>query len=83
MGIWRSSRLWRRASAIVVLAGLSGLIVFWRFSAHSAPVPLHPLRIGFESNPPVQIRTENEFSGLGVETTRKSMVLIHYLAIGA
>jgi PAS domain S-box-containing protein len=33
---------------------------------------LHPLRIGFESNPPVQIRTENEFSGLGVETVSEA-----------
>jgi PAS domain S-box-containing protein len=31
-------------------------------------VPQRPLRIGFEVNPPFQIRSENGFSGLSIET---------------
>ena len=37
-----------------------------------ATCPRRPLRIGFESNPPVQIRTDNGFSGLGVETVNEA-----------
>jgi PAS domain S-box-containing protein len=36
------------------------------------PVPQHPLRIGFESNPPVQILTDSGFSGLGVDTVNEA-----------
>ena len=38
----------------------------------SPPIPKRPLRIGFESNPPVQIKTANGFAGLAVETVSEA-----------
>src|SRR5262249_6240835 len=65
--LWFSGRL-RRATAIVGACGAIGLFAFWYFATPVPPVPQHPLRIGFEDNPPVQIRTDTGFSGLSVET---------------
>jgi len=50
----------------------AGVAAFWYFSTWQPPVPNRTLRIGFESNPPVQIRTENGFSGLAVETVNEA-----------
>ncbi len=58
---------WRRVGA-VLLAGTVGAVALWYFTTRLPPIPRRPIRIGFEPNPPVQIRTDNGFSGLAVET---------------
>jgi hypothetical protein len=58
---------WRRLGA-VLLAGTVGAMALWYFTTQLPPIPRRPLRIGFEPNPPVQIRTDSGFSGLAVET---------------
>jgi PAS domain S-box-containing protein len=47
-------------------------VALWYFATRLPPIPRRPLRIGFESNPPVQIRTENGFSGLAVDTVNEA-----------
>jgi PAS domain S-box-containing protein len=49
---------------------LAVLLAIALFHGRSAPTPTGPLRIGFENNPPVQIRTAEGFSGLSVEIVR-------------
>lgn len=61
MGLLRSGSRWW----LVGLAGVAGLVAPCNGRASSAPQ--RPLRIGFENNPPVQIRTSSGFSGLSVE----------------
>jgi PAS domain S-box-containing protein len=65
------SRRWKRASLILAAAS-AAVVVLWFFSTRPPPVPQRMLRIGFESNPPVQIRTENGFSGLAVDTVNEA-----------
>jgi PAS domain S-box-containing protein len=58
---------------ILVSAGLVGGLAFWYFADRFRPVPQGLLRIGFESNPPVQIRSaDGGFGGLGVETLNQA-----------
>src|SRR5215469_1956054 len=57
-----------RASAIVGVVGSATLIAVLRVAVPVPSVPERPLRIGFEENPPVQIRTAGGFSGLSIET---------------
>jgi two-component system cell cycle sensor histidine kinase/response regulator CckA len=59
---------WRRVGAVLLVAGIVGALAFWYFATRLPPIPHRPLRIGFEPNPPVQIRTDSGFSGLAVET---------------
>jgi len=66
------SRRWKRASGILAVAASAAVVVLWYFSTRLPPVPQRTLRIGFESNPPVQIRTENGFSGLAVDTVNEA-----------
>lgn len=65
-----SHLFWKRGaligSAAVVAVGI------WYFSVQSPDIPDRPLRIGFESNPPVQIRTEHGYAGLAVETVTEA-----------
>ncbi len=56
---------------IVAMAGGMAGIAFWYFSTRLPPVPQRTLRIGFENNPPVQIRTGNGPSGLAVEAVNE------------
>src|SRR5579864_2304410 len=58
----------RRISAIFFVAGIAGALALWYFTTSMPAMPRRPLRIGFEQNPPVQIRTDSGFSGLAVET---------------
>ena len=60
---------WRTAGCVAV-CGLAGLLAFRYFVPATPPVPQRPLRIGFEENPPVQIRAGSGFSGLSVETVK-------------
>jgi hypothetical protein len=55
--------------AAIVLATILGV---WFYATRLPPIPNRPLRIGFEKNPPVQIRTPNGFSGLAVETVNEA-----------
>ena len=72
MNLWSVSRRWKRASLIFAVVASAAVAVLWYFSTHPPPVAQRTLRIGFESNPPVQIRTENGFSGLAVDTVNKA-----------
>jgi PAS domain S-box-containing protein len=63
---------WKQAGAIVIVAAIAVSFILWRFPTRVQPVPKEPLRIGIESNPPVQIRTGSGFSGLAVETVNEA-----------
>ena len=56
------------AASVVLVGGLA----LWYFSDRFPPIPQRTLRIGFEQNPPVQIRTEEGFGGLAVETLNQA-----------
>src|SRR5215469_12383659 len=68
---WFSSRR-LRVCAIAGAAALAGLAAIWRLTASPPAVPNHLLRIGFEDNSPVQIRTESGFSGLAVDAVNEA-----------
>jgi len=61
-----------RAIAIGGAAAVAGLLGLWLFNGRSQVILTHPLRIGFEENPPVQIRTPSGFSGLAVEIVNEA-----------
>src|SRR5436190_10621315 len=58
---------WTRNIAIITVVAIASLLTVWRFNTREPALPTRPLRIGFENNPPVQIRTATGFSGLSVE----------------
>ena len=62
----------RRGDVIIVVTGIAIGLAFWFSSTRPPPIPYRPLRIGFEHNPPVQIRTAGGFEGLAVETVREA-----------
>lgn len=80
MGLWRSASPWR----LVVLAGVAGLVTPSNGSVSAAPQ--RPLRIGFENNPPVQMRTSSGFSGLSVEivseAARRARIQLQWIETG-
>ena len=55
------------ALPILLILGTAGGLSYWYFANRVPPVPRRTLRIGFEPNPPFQIRTESGFSGIAVE----------------
>jgi len=59
-------------SLILALGASAAVIAFSYFSTRLPPVPQRTLRIGFESDPPVQIRTQNGLAGLAVETVSEA-----------
>lgn len=61
-----------RMSAIVGTVALATLIAVWYVAPRVPLVAERPFRIGFEENPPVQIRTASGFSGLSVETVSEA-----------
>ena len=63
----RPVRRWNWAGWITGAGATVALFTFGCSAVHSPPLPRHSLRIGFENNPPVQVRTSSGFSGLGVE----------------
>jgi PAS domain S-box-containing protein len=69
MSLLRSRQL-PRTKPIVGLAWIAGLAATYNGALCAAEQP--PLRIGFEDNPPVQIRTSSGFSGLSVETVSEA-----------
>jgi PAS domain S-box-containing protein len=63
-----NSRWFKRISVIFATVGIAGTLAFWYFANRLPPIPRRPLRIGFEVNPPFQIRAGSGFSGLAIET---------------
>ena len=59
-------------AAVLVTAASTGLLAYLYHYERVPPVPRRPLRIGFESNPPVQIKTAYGFSGLAVDAVREA-----------
>jgi PAS domain S-box-containing protein len=57
---------------ILALVALAGGATYWLKSQRLPPIPARRLRIGFEANPPFQIRTPEGFSGLGVEAVNEA-----------
>ena len=72
MDLFSISPRWRRVSLILAMGVSVAVIAFWYFSTRLPPVPQRTLRIGFESDPPVQIRTDDGLSGLAVETVSEA-----------
>jgi len=64
--------LFKRPSVILFVAGIAGFFALLYFTIRLPPNPQRPFRIGFEQNPPVQIRTDSGFSGLAVETVNEA-----------
>ena len=62
----------RQGKAIFFTAAVVAVPTLWYFTTRLPPLPQRPLRIGFEHNPPVQIRTDNGFTGLAVETVNEA-----------
>jgi two-component system cell cycle sensor histidine kinase/response regulator CckA len=77
----------RRAVLIVVSAGLVVTLAFWYFAIKAPPIPHRTLRIGFEPNPPVQLRTASGFGGLAVETineaARRAGITLEWVETGS
>ena len=75
-----------RFLGIVIALGIAGLLAFRYLASAVPPVPPHPIRIGFEENPPVQIRTINGFSGLSVdianEAARRAGIELEWVETG-
>src|SRR5215475_4374728 len=63
---------WNRIGASAGTWGIAALLTLGYFAVQTSAIPRHPLRIGFESNPPVQIHTADGFSGLAVETVSEA-----------
>ena len=64
---------WPRRTVLVVLSvGLATALAFWYFGIWKTRIPHRTLRIGFEQNPPVQVRTGTGFAGLAVETVNEA-----------
>ena len=72
MDFSRFSVGWGRTRVFLGAAGIAGLVALWYFTPRVQPITSRPLRIGFENNPPVQVRTAGGFSGLGVETVNEA-----------
>ena len=63
----------RRAATFLASAGLLIIILgVWYSTTRTPTIPRRTLRIGFESVPPVQIRTDSGFTGLAVEAVNEA-----------
>lgn len=72
MNLLRLSSRSVRASAIIGVIGIATLIAVRCVAVRVPSIPDRPLRVGFEANPPVQIRTATGFAGLAVETVSEA-----------
>ncbi len=59
-------------SAIVGATLAVGSFALWYFGQATPAIPQRPLRIGFENNPPVQVRTDRGYSGLAVDIVNEA-----------
>ena len=57
---------------ILIATGVAAALCAWYFPRRLPPIPKRPLLIGFEPNPPVQIRGADGFSGIAVETVNEA-----------
>src|SRR5258708_39564615 len=62
----------RRARPVLVVSGIFIGLGVWYYAHRLAPVPSGSLRIGFEANPPLQVRTAGGYAGLAVETVKEA-----------
>lgn len=68
----RHFKRWYRIDAIAGTWGIAAFLAFGYCAVRTPALPDTHLRIGFESNPPVQIRTANGYAGLAVETVSEA-----------
>src|SRR5438270_4077709 len=77
---------WTRTAAIGGAGAIAVFVGIALFNDRPASVPTGPLRIGFENNPPVQIRTTAGFSGLSVEivtdAAKRAGIKLHWVETG-
>ena len=64
--VFSSARI-LQAGAILMAAGIAGAVGYAYLASRRPPIPHRPLRVGFEVNPPFQIRTNDGFGGIAVE----------------
>jgi PAS domain S-box-containing protein len=77
----------RRAKPIVIVTAVGILAGVWHYTTRFPSIPDRPLRIGFEQNPPVQMRSPSGFSGLAVEAVseaaRRARLPLQWVETGA
>ena len=61
-----------QAGAILLAAGIAGALGYSYLVNKRPPIPQRVLRIGFEPNPPFQIRTNDGIGGLAVDTIEEA-----------
>jgi hypothetical protein len=61
-----------RTGAILAAAVIAGGLGYLYRTTPPPAMPRRPLRIGFEHNPPVQIRGDTGFTGLAVDTVKEA-----------
>ena len=61
-----------RAGTILVAAGIAGALAYSYFASRFPAIPQRALRIGFEPNPPFQVRTDTGFGGLAIEIVNEA-----------
>src|SRR5690242_9200814 len=66
-----SGKGWRLVGGLAVLA-ITGVLGLRYVANRPGPRLDHPLRIGFEVNPPVQIRSAEGYTGLAVDTVNEA-----------
>ena len=85
--MFRISKSYRRAGAILIAVLLGSSLAFLYFGNRLPPIPHRVLRIGFEQNPPLQFRSSDGLTGLGVDTVaeaaRRAGVQIQWVETGA
>jgi PAS domain S-box-containing protein len=90
VSLFPSTGWFRRVRAFLivtgVVTGLAAGLAAWYRATELPPISRRPLRIGFEQNPPAQIRTESGFSGLAVETVsdaaRRAGITLQWVETG-
>jgi two-component system cell cycle sensor histidine kinase/response regulator CckA len=70
--VFSISGRYKRTSAILIAAVLVGGSACLYFANRLPPIPQRTLRIGFEQNPPLQLRTPDGLAGLGVEAVSEA-----------
>jgi two-component system cell cycle sensor histidine kinase/response regulator CckA len=74
------------AGAIVVASGIAGALAYSYLASRLPPIPPRPLRIGFEPNPPFQVRTDGGFSGIAIdivtEAAKRAGVTLEWVETG-
>ena len=74
------------AAAVLLASGAAGALGYWYAATRLPSVPQRALRIGFEPNPPFQIRMKTGYGGLAVEivneAARRSGVRLEWVETG-